>query len=76
MPRYEAATYWFGDIVFLRVREERVRGMVTGVNIRPNGITYSVDWPSGYASHYEFELTSEFIPDFGDGPEPEAKDQP
>jgi hypothetical protein len=62
--------YWFEDIVYLRVREEKKKGMVTGIGIRPGGTTYFVTWEEGESDHYDFELTSEFIPDY-DTPEVE-----
>lgn len=65
LPRYSAATYWFGDVVYLRIREERTRGMITGVNLRPGGVCYGVQWPGEESFHYEFELTTEFVHDFG-----------
>lgn len=58
--------FWFGDVVFLRVRDERYRGMVTSVVLMPSGILYAVSW-EGYevTNHYGFELTKVFVPDYG-----------
>lgn len=57
--------FWFGDRVYLRIREERVVGLVTGMQIRPNGVLYQVTWPNaGDTHHYDFELTTEFEPNY------------
>jgi hypothetical protein len=58
--------YRFGDIVYLRCRDERIRGMVTLIQHFPSGAkTYGITWgDSGQQSvHYAFELDSEFTPD-------------
>ena len=58
--------FWFGDIVFLRVRDERYRGMITTIILQPSGVLYSVTWEEGEVSnHYGMELTRIFVPDFG-----------
>lgn len=56
-----------GEIVYLRVRDEQIKGMVTAAHVFESGITYSVCWgdDGNETSHYAFELTSEFSPDFG-----------
>lgn len=60
------AVYWFGDVVFLRVAEERSKGMIVGANFRPGGgLTYLVQWDGAETYHYEIELTREYLPDFG-----------
>ena len=56
-----------GDIVFLRVKEDRVAGMVTVVSVRPGHVLYGVSWASSPGSesfHYAMELTSEFVPQY------------
>lgn len=55
-----------GDIVYHRLAAERRRGMVTGITITPDEVTYWVTWPPEFheKKHYEFELTSEYIPDY------------
>ncbi len=58
--------YWIGDIVYLRVADEKRRGMVTGVMFR-QGETYAVTWPDGNEKwHAAIELTSEYIPEWSD----------
>lgn len=59
------AIYWFFDIVYLRVRSEKLTGMITGIALKPTGLTYAVTWGTGTETwHYEMELTSEYVPDF------------
>jgi hypothetical protein len=58
--------YWFKDIVFLRLATERVAGMITAVTLRPGSAVYDVSWPdTSTTCHYDFELTTEYVPDFG-----------
>lgn len=60
-----ATRYTFGSEVFLKVRDERVLGMVTGITLRPTGTSYGVTWGNGSESwHYEFELTKEYAPSY------------
>ena len=57
--------FYIGDTVYLRLNREEYRGMVTGYNIRPNGVTYLVSWEDASDTcHYDLELTTEFIPDY------------
>lgn len=57
--------FTFGDIVFLKTRAERVAGMVTRISVARHSITYCVSWGNGNETwHYEYELTSEFLPSF------------
>jgi hypothetical protein len=60
------AAYTFGTVVYLRVREKPVPGMVTAIVLRPGSVSYVVTWgDSGDdATHYDFELSTEFIPDY------------
>ena len=61
------SAFWLGDIVYLRVRDERVRGMVTTVLVYSSGQSYGVTWGDSVeeVTHQEMELTAEFVPDFG-----------
>lgn len=60
--------FGFGDVVYLRCRDEPLRGMVTGLHVRQDQIAYAVSWGTGQeTSHYEMELTSEFSPHFHGG---------
>lgn len=64
------AAYWLGSIVFLRTRQERLPGMVTGVSVKPTGVIYCVGWGDGKEDwHYEMELTAEYIAEFVEGRE-------
>lgn len=57
--------YWIGDVVFMRVREDRIAGMVTGIFIRPTSECYEVTWSNGSAAtYYSCELTREYVPDY------------
>jgi hypothetical protein len=54
-----------GSFVFLKVAEERRRGLVVGYQICPDDILYIVGWSGGSDSrHYPIELTSKFQPDY------------
>lgn len=66
ISRTVVSLYWIGDIVFLRVNDERKRGMVTRVNIvAHDAVSYGVTWCGGSETwHYECELTAEYLPDF------------
>jgi hypothetical protein len=56
----------FGDIVYLRVRGEKIAGMITVIHAMPSVISYGVTWGNdGHeTTHYAFELTAEYLPDF------------
>lgn len=64
------AAYWLTDIVYLRVNDEHRPGMITGIQVRANdSLLYGVTWRGGSESwHFECELSSEFVPDFGAEP--------
>ena len=57
--------FWLGDIVYLKVRAERKPGFVTCVSVHPTGTRYWVTFEDGESDHYEFELSSEYVPDYG-----------
>jgi hypothetical protein len=50
--------------VYLRVRDEPVRGMVTGYIVDDNSVLYRVAWPSAETTHYARELTATFEPEY------------
>ena len=58
--------FGFGDVVYLRLREEKIAGMVTGCFVRPSGGGYYVSWGNNGQEgvHYEFELTDEYDPNY------------
>lgn len=54
-----------GDIVYMAVRANREKGMVTAITLRPdNCIMYGVTFDGGESTCYEIELTDTFVPDF------------
>lgn len=54
-----------GDVVYMRIAKQKYAGMVTGYHVRPTGTLYAVTWEGcEESSHYDIELTAEFIPDF------------
>lgn len=65
-PKPSYVSYWMGDIVYLRHASEERRGMVTGVMVIPCGWMYLVSWEGAdnEQSHYEIELSSEYVPMF------------
>lgn len=57
--------YAIGDVVYLRTRDARLGGMVTGLSVCPSAIGYYVTWGHGSESlHYGFELSSCYVPDW------------
>lgn len=58
--------YSFGDVVFLRLRSDRVSGMVTRLNVTNNGVTYGVTWgvDARESWHFDYELTGEYLPSY------------
>jgi hypothetical protein len=54
--------YSFGDIVYHRVKTEKLAGMVTGFSVRERGLMVCVVWADGLneSFHHFFELTTEF----------------
>lgn len=54
----EDLEFEIGDVVYHRLSGDP--GMVTGIHLRPSGITYSVTWEDRCETpHYEIELTLE-----------------
>lgn len=62
---HKDVAFWLEDTVYLRVRLERKPGMVTCVSIHPTGVMYSVGFEDGETDHHEFELSAEYLPDYG-----------
>ena len=58
--------YDYGEIVYLKIRPEKVKGMVTGYHLNYNAVMIAVTWADTCQEirHYEFELSKEFIPDY------------
>lgn len=54
-----------GSTVYLRLRQERLPGMVAGLFVRPTGVAYMVSWGDATESdHFDLELTDRFDPTF------------
>jgi hypothetical protein len=54
-----------GDVVYLKIRQDSHKGMVTGITHRPTGTAYSITWEDGCESgHYDIELTDTYIPEY------------
>lgn len=59
------ARYALGDIVYLKVRSDKIRGMVTGIKFYPGGCFYSITWGNGNDSaHYGLELSTEYVAEY------------
>lgn len=58
--------YDFGEIVYLKIRSERVKGMVTGYYINHSTLMIAITWADTLHEihHYPFELTKEFTLDY------------
>ncbi len=59
-----------GDPVYLKCRDEPVRGLVTGYYVMPSDLLYIVAWGNtgNEQRHYGIELSGEFTPHFDGGP--------
>jgi hypothetical protein len=59
--RTYVAAFDLGDIVYMKVRDEPIKGMVASIVVRPAGVLYYVQWADCYqeGGHYEMELTAE-----------------
>ena len=54
-----------GSTVYLRLRQERMAGMVTGITVWPTGLVYRIAWgDSSETTHFEMELADAFEPNF------------
>ena len=65
-PRTVKLPFDFGDIVYHRVRTERVPGIVVGFVVVPSTVKILVRWGSDCSQDEVnfFELTTEFTPSF------------
>lgn len=48
-----------GDSVYLRTDPEQAERLVTGINVRQNGITYAISYLTNETWHYDFEISKE-----------------
>lgn len=51
--------YGFGDTVYLKTDPEQFPRMVTGFDVKPNGILYLLSFGSGNSYHYDIEISLE-----------------
>lgn len=52
--------YWFGDTVYLKTDRDQSKRMVTGISVRPGGVTYALTCGSNVETwHYSFEITAD-----------------
>ena len=64
MKTYESP-YPIGQVVYLRCRDEAIRGMITRIQFSPNGLSFSVCWGNASETwHYPMELSTEYVPKF------------
>lgn len=55
--------YAIGDVVYLKMRDDPIRGIVNGYHVRPESILYAVSWGDGNESiHYAMELSRDHVP--------------
>ena len=60
--------YDIGEMVHHRLSTEPHRGIVTGIQIQPDGSSYWVTWDDRHETrHYDCELSTEFVPDYESG---------
>lgn len=60
LDRFPVWEYNLGDVVYLKLRDERLPGMVTAVFLRPGGVSYEVSWGTGGSGEcYAIELSRE-----------------
>lgn len=48
-----------GDSVYLKIDPKQEERLVTGINIRQNGISYALSHLTGESYHYDFEISKE-----------------
>ena len=58
--------YGLGEKVYLKLREDRTPGLITGIAINPGCVCYFISWPDTRAEtrHYELELCRDFEPEW------------
>ncbi len=61
------SAYWIGDVVYLRVADEPLRGMITQVMFAGDNsqASYNVYWGDKSSTwNFGMELTTEYIPEY------------
>ena len=57
--------YSIGDLVYLKLREDKEKAYITGISVRPAGVAYYLSWGDATESfHYDFEITKEYVPNY------------
>jgi hypothetical protein len=58
--------FTIGDTVYLKVRIDRLPGMVVSMHIfGQDSLAFSVNWGDGESTeHYHFELSDEFVAEY------------
>lgn len=64
IPRRLLTPFWLGDVVYLKIAQDRNPGMITGVLVRPNGVIYEAQFEDHVQMHFDIELTETFVPSF------------
>ncbi len=61
--------FGIGEPVYLRASEERDPGFVTAISFRGTGASYEITWGNAERTwHFDFELTREYVPNWGSVP--------
>jgi hypothetical protein len=51
--------YWFGDVIYLKTDKDQNKRIVTGISIRPGGVTFALACGNAESWHYAFEITAD-----------------
>lgn len=57
--KYPNPVFWFGDEVYLKTDRDQGLHIVTGLSLRPGGITYKLSKGTVETDHYDFEIATE-----------------
>ena len=52
-------TFDLKQIVYLKTDKEQLERIITGINIRPCGVIYRVNYAEMESFHYDFEMTKD-----------------
>ena len=60
MPDYSKKIKFFiGHSVYLITDTEQLERLVTGINIRPDSISYDLSQGINYSTHFDFEISED-----------------
>lgn len=51
--------YQLGEFVYIVTDEEQKKRQITGIDIRPTGVSYHLYFGTVHSEHFEFEISSE-----------------